>query len=493
MRPFALATLLTSQVTALRVGGETRRASPDIWGKIADGLRLPTEGDVAESLGRSGNFDYRAWGAEFDAKTFTQQVDHVNAYHQQTEFLDSSSKTFEQRYWINTKAWAGAKAKGPIFVIISPYGGFSTYAYGYIGEMAREMGAMVVQVEGRFSPESLPFNASGYDPKPNRMGLMSSENGVRDYIMLISYLRSVFDPDWVCPTATFGTSLAGMYAAWLRYKFPHIIDMALASGSPMTGYPGTSDGSAFTRVVTEAWEDTAGGSCVELIRDSFKALAGDPCHDALWSMVYNEATYRSYPPLGRMDAACDRANEVSANGGSDVEVALALCGDACGECGESDFSPTMWGYFSCTQVVNPIESNGVTDFFWPPAPWNVEDRRSSCMKDWGIEPQVEGDYHAEIFGFHHLSQLAESVNRMLFAFGSHDAWTGFALTTTDISPELPVVVAKGGTHGGDLLSPRSDDTEDMLAARAREKSFILRWVQEVQARHVVRATTLWTE
>merc|ERR1712203_336637 len=102
----------------------------------------------------------------------------------------------------------------------------------------------------------------GFDRQANRIGLLSAENALRDYVMLISYLRDVYDPDWVCPTAAFGTSLAGSYAAWLRFKFPHVVDMAMASGSPLTGYPGTSDTLAFNRITTETWRDAGSSECV---------------------------------------------------------------------------------------------------------------------------------------------------------------------------------------------------------------------------------------
>lgn len=478
--------LLTVQIAAVRVSQTGRKESIDPRVRIADGLKLPTEYDVSDmaSTRPAANFDFIAWGSEFEARTFEQPVDHLNAYHQQAQHMNSSFTTFKQRYWINFKAWKGAAARAPIFIIISPYGGFSSYAYGTVGQLARDMGAMVVQIEGRFSPDSLPYGkSSGYNKRPNRMGLMSGENGMRDYIMLISHLRDTYDPEWVCPTATFGTSLAGMYAAWLRFKFPHVVDMSFASGSPMTGYPGTSDPLAFARTITDAWRDSTGDErCVDLIRDSFKALENTTCTGALWTRVYNEATYWAYPPRGRTSLLCQNGLTMKGLGSSPLEVAIALCGSDCAaNCPAEVPEPSMWDYFSCTQVVNPIGSNGVSDFF-PNDPWTTERRAANCMAQWGIEPQDEGDYHADLFGWHRLSQLADNAKRMIFSYGTYDAWTGFALATKDISPELPVFLIKGGCHGSDLIGNTVGDTEDMLAARAKGKAILERWVKEVQQR-----------
>jgi len=311
--------------------------------------------------------------------------------------------------------------------------------------------------------------------------LVSSENALRDYVMLISYLRSQYDPDWVCPTATFGTSLAGMYAAWLRFKFPAIIDMSVASGSPMTGYPGTSDPFAFTRTITDAWADaTQDLECIELIRESFQALEGNSCQETLWSVVYNEATYYSYPPRGRMTRSCEKAKAARDSGLPAWIVALTLCGPQCSAgCPAEEYPPSMWSYLSCTQVVCPIGSNGVTDFF-PNEPWDIEVRRENCMKTWGIEPLEEGNYHAEIFGFHHTEKLAKSMSRMMFNFGTYDAWTGFALATEDISEDIPIVMVKGSTHGGDLIGGRADDTDEMLTQRARISDILSRWISTMQ-------------
>jgi len=490
--------LLCSPTVGLRkknqasVATEVKAASKlDIWAEIADGFRVPTQEDTADmvQLNSEGDFDFRGWGDEFTEETFEQAIDHLNAYHQQSENLGTDTTTFQQRYWINTKAWSGKEAKGPLFFIISPYGGFNPYAYGFIGVLARKVGAMVVQLEGRFTPGSLPFNESSFDTVPNRMGLMSGENALRDYVMLISSLRDQYDPDWVCPVATWGTSLAGMYAAWLRYKFPHIIDMSFASGSPMTGYPGTSDPLAFSRIITEAWEDAGDAECVDLVRDAFRALEGDNCHRPLYSQVYNEATYWSYPPRDRIPNACEKAKNMRLVGESDRAIALELCGSACAEgtCSGGSSSPSMWGYFACTQVVNPIGSNGVSDFIWPPNEWDVEVRRQYCLEDWGVEPQREGDYHAELFGWHHLAQLADNGKRMLFSFGSYDPWTGFALSEVDVSPEIPVFVVKGGTHGGDLVAPVAIDTQEMLDKRQIIDDNLVKWIADVQARRAASA------
>jgi len=429
----------------------------------------------------SSEFDYDAWTAEFEEKSFEQQVDHTNAYHQQVAYLNASV-TFPQRYWINFKAWGGVDAKAPIFVIPDPYGrrDFSMYSYGFIGEMSRDLGALVVMVEGRFAPGSMPFAESGFDRQANRIGLMSAENALRDYVMVVSHLRDTHDPDWVCPTGAVGISLSGMYAAWLRYKFPNVFDFAVASGAPMIAYPGTSDHFAFGRIITEAWLDAGGQSCNDLVRESFIAMLD---HDRVWdlySSVYVEVTYEAHRDRGRIPKLCQAAAAAKAQGLTPLDVAFVFCGERCQKPRRTGGSAdSMWDYLWCTQVMVPNQFNGVEDFLFP-SPFSVEVSASGCKSKWGVEPQAEGNYHADLFGWHRLPQLARSTSGILFAYGTYDPWTGYALSTVDISDELPVVMVKRGTHGGELKGTALSDTLDYVAARERILTYVRRWVLAVQ-------------
>jgi len=353
--------------------------------------------------------------------------------------------------------------------------------YGFIGEMSRDLGALVVMVEGRFAPESMPFAESGFYRQANRIGLMSAENGLRDYVMLVSHLRDTHDPDWVCPTGAFGISLAGMYAAWLRYKFPNVFDFAVASGAPMIAYPGTSDHFAFGRIITEAWLDAGGQGCNDLVRESFVAMLD---HDRLWDLYFavrNEVTYLAHDDRGRIPKVCQAAAAAKAQGLTPLDVAFVFCGKVC----QDPLPPPttreydMFDYLRCTQVVIPTKFDGVQDFLFPRS-WSLESRAQWCKAVWGVEPQREGNYHADLFGWHRLPQLARSTTGILFAYGTYDPWTGYALSTVDISDELPVVMVKRGTHGGELRGSQLSDTPDYVAARERILTYVRRWVLAVQ-------------
>jgi len=445
-------------------------------------------------------FDWQAWAQEFEEESFEQQVDHTNAYHQQEPFLNHST-TFQQRYWVNKKAWKGAAAKAPIFVIVNAFwgsgywrlwddwvGDFRAAGHGFVGEMAQSMDAMVVRVEGRFLPGSLPFDETEVKKKQaNRAGLMSPENAMRDFVLLLTHLRDLYDPEWACPTGTFGVGWDGMYSAWLRYKFPNVVDFAFASGAPMIGYPNT-DSTGIRKVQTQAWLEASGNdtSCMELIHDALVATQMDDCGFDLTRTIYTESTFLAYPPRGRIQNICRSAAAKKAEGGSMLDVAKAMIkqhynGDSCFHQWDGTRSPVS-GYVSCTHIFTEWNSDGVDDFFPPFNAGSFEAWYApNCRSNWGIEP-LTPNYHADIFGWHRPLQLADSVSRILFTYGTYDGTSAQAISTSDISDELPVIMVKGGVEGSDLFGTVPEDTADMLAAREKMSQHVARWVQAVQAR-----------
>ena len=103
-------------------------------------------------------------------------------------------------------------------------------------QVAKELGALLVFMEHRFFGHSMPFANKTLDgaAKPLGLGVLSVEQGLADYADLVT---SVLDNHsaWGCPTVSFGGSLGGTLAALIRVRYPHLIDMAWSSSSPLLG------------------------------------------------------------------------------------------------------------------------------------------------------------------------------------------------------------------------------------------------------------------
>ena len=52
-----------------------------------------------------------------------------------------------------------------------------------------------------------------------------------DYINLIKFIRTEYP--MIDQTVVFGGSYGGMLAAWMRMKYPNVVDVAVASSAPV--------------------------------------------------------------------------------------------------------------------------------------------------------------------------------------------------------------------------------------------------------------------
>lgn len=122
-------------------------------------------------------------------------------------------------------------------------------------EIAEEFGALIVFAEHRYYGESMPYGSESYDDRA-RLGYLTSQQALADYVDLITYLRrkgtyaakqyrrlyeagTVYDDTLATadsvggnvnatdsvsnPVIAFGGSYGGMLAAWFRIKYPAIV------------------------------------------------------------------------------------------------------------------------------------------------------------------------------------------------------------------------------------------------------------------------------
>ena len=259
---------------------------------------------------------------------FSQRVDHFNFFH---------SSVFSQRYLVADTHFSQGS---PIFVFTGAEGGDiePLYKFGDYGTpiaFAKSLGALVVFLECRYFGESLPFGNASFDALANRIGLLSIEQILADYQVLIQKIRDEYG--WNSPLVTFGGSLAGTLAVLMRVRYPALVDAAWSSSAPLLGYIGTGVSQFAWRAQVTKNYDTLVSGCVSFVRDAFTALQHAPaasvrdamktCEDAysgswsdvqgaMWGVIESAGEFCYPPSISPIHAYCRALESAGRHDGS---------------------------------------------------------------------------------------------------------------------------------------------------------------------------------
>lgn len=94
---------------------------------------------------------------------------------------------------------------------------------------AKKFGALCFQLEHRFYGKSHPTP----DISTKNLGILSAEIALADLANFISVMKVQYNLTDHSKWIAFGGSYPGSLAAWLRQKYPHLIDGAISSSGPL--------------------------------------------------------------------------------------------------------------------------------------------------------------------------------------------------------------------------------------------------------------------
>ena len=449
----------------------------------------------------------RCHSLDYDVGTYTQVLDHFNW---------NINLTFEQRYLYSDIYWKN----GPFVVYTGNEGDVEGYwaSAGFAFEIAKELNGYILFIEHRYYGKSLPFGSESFDR--DKIGYLSIEQAIADYALVIQHIKAKLGAT-DNPVIVLGGSYGGMLSAYFRFKYPNVVDAALAASAPIYLAAGLANNHSFWEVVTADFQ-AANEECPNRVKSAFielhklrdygiaglveisekfrlcKTLVSDEQVDHLIGWIRNAFAMMcmgDYPyassffgklPANPVNVAAklimDAEDSLEGlvlgtglfyNGTSnntltcfDPFTEYISCADPTG-CGLGPNS-LAWDYQACTELYLASGTNNVTDMFAPLA-WTLEMREAYCQKTWGVT-QRPGWFAISLWG-----NSISSASKIIFSNGALDPWKKGGVPNS-LSDTLVALLIDGAAHHLDLRSSNPKDPPAVVAARKKELALLQEWI-----------------
>ncbi|CAH2103008.1 unnamed protein product [Euphydryas editha] len=440
---------------------------------------------------------------KYETKWFTVPLDH---------FSFQRNETFQIRYLVNSDYWDNGT--GPIFFYTGNEGQIEVFAQntGFMWEIAPEFKAKIVFAEHRYYGQSMPFGNKSLENE--NIGYLTAAQALADYADLIDYLQGdKVEPRY--PVIAFGGSYGGMLAAYIRIKYPHLVNGAIAASAPIHMYPGMVPCEVYDRIVTSSFR-IANEECVTNIRNSWSTLRTfaksqnnsdwlyknwNLCHplknssdvqelvDYLQSM-YESLAMVNYPfesnfllplPAQPVRVVCQYLNETLKDQKliEGIGKVLKIYANYTGKTscvnyknGDSyeNLDASGWDYQACTEMVMPMCTTGTDDMF-EPNPWNFTQFAEDCHKKYNVQPRPQGA-RVEYGG-----ARLQAASNIVFSNGLLDPWAGGGILNS-ISNTITAVLIIDAAHHLDLMPSSPYDPASVKMARNIHKQNIEKWIRQ---------------
>lgn len=133
-----------------------------------------------------------------------------------------------------------------------------------------------------------------------------------------------------------------------------------------------------------------------------------------------------------------------------------------------------WNIQICSQLPM-IQGGGGNNIFWQPN-FYEKGYNETCMDTFQLMPNYP--YALDQFGGRVPTKDFYGASNIIWSNGEDDPWSRGGILQ-DISPNMEVIVIKGGAHHYDLRLPKDEtDTAAVKDARAQETEIIKGWIAE---------------
>jgi lysosomal Pro-X carboxypeptidase len=201
-------------------------------------------------------------------KTIEVPIDHF--------VTNGTQPTYKMRYLID-ESQAQGQTNPPILFYTGNEGDINAFYdnSGFITKnLSIEFKGVVVFGEHRYYGTSMPFGDQSFTKE--NVKFLTVDQTLMDFVKLIKYIKSSNTNYAKSPVFAFGGSYGGMLSAWMRMKYPHIIQGAHAASAPILFFPGTVSPYAWNELATRTYKDTNKKTTINIekyIKSGFDILA----------------------------------------------------------------------------------------------------------------------------------------------------------------------------------------------------------------------------
>ncbi len=421
-------------------------------------------------------------GAESTAQTWDAPVDHFGKNE------GNSTATFQQRYFVDDQFYAGGDA--PIFYEIGGEGTLGGPPGGFIADLAKEHGALMVALEHRFYGESIPNDSSTTE----NLKYLTVEQALADLNEFTKYYTELknLKGKWFA----FGGSYPGALSSWYRNQYPDATVGSLSSSgvvNPIVDYY------QFDEAVSTAIGNECGARLKKISRafesaieaDFPKALKQMHCEDDMAEVDYLYMLADSWSmadQYGNKSKMCDAILAVDEDSSIDVLTQTF-----------ADFSISLWGEGFCSAGF--YNTKALAD----PTRWDVNSRSwrwQTCYQvAWFNTAPARGsirsqrvnlDYHlkqcAAIFGYpmqpavepllqKYGGDMPYPVHKVFYSDFSDDPWRTASVQypPAECQP-YAIAYCDDCGHCADFHAPQDTDAPQLTKVRDEFASYLKKWL-----------------
>lgn len=417
------------------------------------------------------------------------RTQEITFFNQKLDHSDPASKTFKQRFFVDSKYASGPDA--PVFYIIcGEWNCGGTGSYSYVEYLAKKLKGHLVALEHRYYGESLPTNRL----TPYALRFLNLDSAINDLASFQRYMMNErgMKGKWVA----FGGSYAGTLAAFYREKHPELVEGALASSAPVymknefSEYDAhvakvinqTNCGDLVRRAVKEIEEKMSTPEGAAQVKKVFKSSDLKNDGDFLYVVADMLAAAVQY---GRDKMFCqtlaDNSDLVEGYAAAGLSVLTAMGAKpfdislAVAERIEvtPDDNMRQWMWQSCRefgwfQVANG-NGNETSRSSKIDLPYHNEVCKRLYNKPMGKDGALNNKWYYPLF--------STDASRIIFTNGTNDPWLTLSVVdgNRDLNPAFDLFMLEGSAHCNDLTL--ATKLPSVSRAHAAMEQIIGTWVK----------------